>query len=50
MYVIFKVPPFHKNVARAIQKAPKFYFHDTGQVSGEQGVWARCQAWYINII
>lgn len=38
MYVIFKVPPFHKNVARAIQKAPKFYFYDTGQVLGEQGI------------
>jgi len=31
MYVIFKVPPFHKNIARAIQKTPKFYFYDTGQ-------------------
>jgi len=35
MYVLFKVPPFHKNIARAIQKAPKFYFYDTGQVIGE---------------
>ncbi len=38
MYVLFKVPPFHKNIARAIQKAPKFYFYDTGQVLGEQGI------------
>jgi predicted AAA+ superfamily ATPase len=38
MYVLFKVPPFHKKVARAIQKAPKFYFYDTGQVLGDQGV------------
>ncbi|MBF0200435.1 MAG: ATP-binding protein [Desulfamplus sp.] len=38
MYVIFCVPPFHKNIARAIQKAPKFYFYDTGQVLGDQGV------------
>jgi len=38
MYVLFKVPPFHKNIARAIQKAPKFYFYDTGQVLGEKGV------------
>ena len=37
MYVLFKVPPFHKNIARAIQKAPKFYFYDTGQVIGELG-------------
>ena len=38
MYIIFKVPPFHKNIARAIQKAPKFYFYDTGQVIGAQGI------------
>lgn len=38
MYVIFKVPPFHKNVARAIQKSPKFYFYDTGQVIGDPGI------------
>lgn len=38
MYVIFKVPPFHKNIARAIQKTPKFYFYDTGQVIGDSGV------------
>lgn len=37
MYVIFKVPPFHKNIARAIQKSPKFYFYDTGQVMGDSG-------------
>jgi uncharacterized protein len=38
MYVIFKVAPFHKNIARAIQKAPKFYFYDTGQVIGDPGI------------
>jgi predicted AAA+ superfamily ATPase len=38
MYVLFKVPPFHKNIARAIQKTPKFYFYDTGQVLGDPGV------------
>ncbi len=38
MYVIFKVPPYHKNIARAILKSPKFYFYDTGQVIGDQGV------------
>jgi predicted AAA+ superfamily ATPase len=37
MYVLFRVPPFHKNVARAILKAPKFYFYDTGQVLGDNG-------------
>lgn len=38
MYVIFKVTPWHKNIARAILKAPKFYFYDTGQVLGNHGV------------
>jgi hypothetical protein len=37
MYVLFSVPPFHRNVARAILKAPKFYFYDTGQVLGDNG-------------
>ena len=35
MYVIFKVVPYHRNLARAILKAPKFYFYDTGQVVGD---------------
>ncbi|SLM28088.1 conserved hypothetical protein [Desulfamplus magnetovallimortis] len=38
MYVIFNVSPFHKNIARAIPKAPKFYFYDTGQVTGDAGI------------
>ncbi|MEW6077875.1 MAG: ATP-binding protein [Thermodesulfobacteriota bacterium] len=38
MYVIFKVPPYHNNIARAILKSPKFYFYDTGQVIGDPGV------------
>jgi uncharacterized protein len=37
MYVIFAVRPFHKNIARAIQKAPKYYFYDIGQVNGDLG-------------
>ncbi len=38
MYVIFSVTPFHRNIARSILKAPKFYFYDTGQVIGDSGV------------
>ena len=38
MYVLFRVPPFHRNIARAIQSASKFYFYDTGQVLGDHGV------------
>lgn len=32
MYVLFRVAPWHRNVARAILKEPKVYFFDTGQV------------------
>jgi predicted AAA+ superfamily ATPase len=38
LYVIFLVRPFHHNVARAILKAPKVYFFDTGFVCGDAGV------------
>jgi len=37
MYVVFKIPPFHKNIARSILKSPKYYFYDTGQVLGGPG-------------
>lgn len=38
MYIIFKVAPFHGNIARSILKAPKYYFYDTGQVIGDSDV------------
>ena len=38
MYVIFRVGPFHRNIARSILKAPKYYFYDTGQVIGDSGI------------
>jgi predicted AAA+ superfamily ATPase len=38
MYVIFRVTPYHRNIARALLKSPKFYFYDTGQVLGDEGV------------
>jgi uncharacterized protein len=38
MYVLFKVPPFHKKVARSILKAPKYYFYDTAQTIDDPGV------------
>jgi len=37
MYVLFRVSPFHRNVARSILKSPKYYFYDTGQVIGDDG-------------
>jgi hypothetical protein len=38
LYVVFKVPPFHRNISRSILKAPKYYFYDTGQVNNERGM------------
>lgn len=38
MYVIFKITPFHRNISRSILKAPKYYFYDTGQVEGDDGI------------
>jgi len=38
LYIIFLVRPFHRNIARAILKAPKAYFFDTGYVNGDDGV------------
>ena len=35
MYVIFRIYPFHKNVARSNLKRPKYYFYDTARVQGE---------------
>jgi predicted AAA+ superfamily ATPase len=37
MYVVFRVTPYHRNIARALLKSPKFYFYDTGQVLGDRG-------------
>lgn len=38
MYVIFRVSPYHKNIARSLLKSPKYYFYDTGQILGDSGV------------
>lgn len=35
MYVIFKVTPFSKNIARATLKQPKYYFYDIARVPDE---------------
>jgi predicted AAA+ superfamily ATPase len=31
------VTPFSKNIARSLQKEPKYYFYDTGMVKGDDG-------------
>ena len=38
LYVIFKVTPYHRNIARSLLKEPKYYFYDTGLVNGDEGV------------
>ena len=38
LYVIFRITPYHKNIARSLIKAPKIYFYDTGQVIGDAGI------------
>lgn len=37
MYVVFKVTPYVKNIARAVLKEPKIYFYDVGMVRGDAG-------------
>jgi len=38
LYVIFKVPPYHKNIARSLLKEPKYYFFDNGMVNKDDGI------------
>ncbi|WP_031388794.1 ATP-binding protein [Desulfonatronum thiodismutans] len=37
LYIVFRVTPFSKNIARSILKEPKIYFYDTGLVQGDEG-------------
>ena len=37
LYVIFVVPPYSKNLARAIIREPKIYFYDNGRVNSDNG-------------
>ena len=37
LYVIFKLTPYHKNIARSLLKAPKYYFYDNGMAQGNPG-------------
>jgi predicted AAA+ superfamily ATPase len=37
LYVIFVVPPYSKNLARAILREPKIYFYDNGRVKKDEG-------------
>lgn len=37
LYIIFRVTPFTKNIARSLLKEPKIYFFDTGMVVNDPG-------------
>ena len=38
LYIVFRVTPWHRDVARSLLKEPKIYFLDTGLVKGDAGV------------
>jgi len=37
LYIVFRVTPYSKNIARSLLKEPKIYFFDTGLVDGDDG-------------
>lgn len=37
LFIIFRITPFSKNIARSILKEPKIYFFDTALVDGDDG-------------
>jgi uncharacterized protein len=37
LFIIFRVTPFSKNIARSLLKEPKIFFYDTGMVKGDDG-------------
>lgn len=38
LYIVFRVTPYSKNIARSILKEPKIYFFDNGLVVGDEGI------------
>lgn len=37
LYIVFRLSPFSKNIARSLIKEPKIYFYDNGLVKGDKG-------------
>lgn len=37
LFIIFKVTPYSRNIARSVLKTPKIYFYDTAMVKGDEG-------------
>ena len=38
LFIVFRVTPFHHNIARSLLKEPKLYFYDTGMIKGDDGL------------
>jgi uncharacterized protein len=38
LYIIFRITPYSKNIARSLLKEPKIYFFDPGLVKGDEGI------------
>jgi predicted AAA+ superfamily ATPase len=38
LFIVFRVTPYHHNIARSLLKEPKLYFYDTGMVKGDDGL------------
>ncbi len=38
LYIVFRVTPFSRNIARSLLKEPKIYFFDVGLVKGNDGI------------
>jgi predicted AAA+ superfamily ATPase len=38
LFIVFRIYPFHRNIARSLLKEPKIYFYDTGMVQGDDGI------------
>ena len=38
LYIVFRITPYGKNIARGLLKAPKIYFFDPGLVDGDEGI------------
>lgn len=43
MYVVFKIMPFHKNIARSNSKQSKYYFYDCARVDSKKDVGAKVE-------
>ncbi|MBD3418766.1 MAG: AAA family ATPase [Chitinivibrionales bacterium] len=37
LYIVFRVTPWSRNIARSLLKEPKIYFYDTAMVEGDEG-------------